>query len=163
MAKKRKGLWIAIGVGLVGVGAVGAIALAGGKAEAAPKGTKASGTKAGVKYTECELFEIKDADAFESAVKDHFLDLAKWLPQMKAVKEDPTDFLVDVMSLVLPECPWPPSPTAKFKVGGSSAMTWPELIAFVKKNSGSVSFAAAPGTSDKDLLITSLMFWLRLA
>lgn len=125
---------------LVGVGVV-AMGTASAATEDEPgegKGLQDSGVRHGIRYEGCDHFELVDQGAVEAWGTDNKWKFAKWAFKLDELKANPEPAIVDAMTMLFPECPWPPPSTTTF---GPERQGWTEAMALAKEAIAGLDFA----------------------
>ncbi|MCX4244220.1 hypothetical protein OEB96_26560 [Paraliomyxa miuraensis] len=119
---------VLLGVGVVAVGTASAAT-----EEDDPnkgKGLQDSGVRHGIRYEGCDHFEWVDPDAVEAWGIDNKLKFAKWALKLDELRTNPEPAIVEALTLLFPECSWPPPSTTTF---GPEKMGWTEAMALAKE------------------------------
>ncbi|MCH9686030.1 MAG: hypothetical protein K0V04_31635 [Deltaproteobacteria bacterium] len=123
-----------LGVGVLAVGSAAASTndSPGGGTGSGGTGPGLSGTgvRHGIKYDGCSHFELADADAVEAWALDNKLRFIKWATKLDEVRANPEPLVLDIMSALFPECPWPPAPSTTFT---PQRVSWAETMTQVRE------------------------------
>ncbi|MCX4239167.1 hypothetical protein [Paraliomyxa miuraensis] len=131
---------VVLGVGVVAMGSASAAT------EDDPnkgKGLQDSGVRHGIRYEGCDHFELVDPDAIEAWGIDNKLKFAKWALKLDELKANPEPAIVEALTLLFPECPWPAPSTTTF---GPEKMGWTEAMAMAKEAIANLDLAVSGGT-----------------
>ncbi len=150
-------------VALLGVGVVAAGSAAasddtdGGKTHDGP-GLDGGGVRHGIRYEGCAHFELVDADAVEAWGRDNAWRLAEWAFKLDAVRQDPEPAIIDAMTLLFPECPWPPESSTTF---GPQRVGWEQAMAFAREAVAELDLGgespAKPGRAESGRQVARLL------
>ena len=149
MKTKTMLIWGIGGAAAVGLG----LAMMGtARAEDDPEGSKdddndgdtTSAVRHGIRHEGCDHFELVDPDAIEAWARDNAWRFSKWLLRLDELRQDPEPGIVDALSVLFPECTWPPPSTTTFE---AQRYSWDEAMAQARAAAASMDLAPAPGTS----------------
>ncbi|MCH9685887.1 MAG: hypothetical protein K0V04_30920, partial [Deltaproteobacteria bacterium] len=122
-----------------------------------------NGVRHGIRYEGCTHFELFDADAVEAWALDNKWRFAKWALKLDEVRSNPEPAVLDALSTLFPDCPWPPMPSATF---GPERVGWEEAMAITRQAIAEMDLAGTaaskPGTDESGReLARVLMLGLR--
>lgn len=141
MKTKTMMLW---GVGTAALVGLGLAMVGTARAAADDEDTPPSGVRHGIRHDGCEHFELVDPHAVDAWARDNAWRFATWLLRLDELRADPEPAIVDALSVLFPECPWPPPASTTFE---PQRLSWDEAMAQAKEAVASMDLAPAPGTS----------------
>ena len=115
----------------------------------------------GIRHEGCKHFEVVDPDAVEAWARDNAWHFATWALRLDEVRANPEPAIVDALTLLFPECSWPPPASTTFE---AQRYSWTEAMAMAKQMAATMDMAAAPGVPSQDAAgafighLTSLAF-----
>ncbi len=136
----KLGVAAAVLLGL-GLATAGAASAATDDDEGKGKGLDDEGVRHGVRYEGCRHFELVDPDALESWAMDNSWHFAQWVTRLDELRANPEPAIVDAMTMLFPECPWPPPPATTF---GPQRNDWTEAMASATEAAADFDLAGDP-------------------
>ncbi len=140
-----------LGVGVLATGSASASTTTTGGGGTGPgaggegPGLSGTGVRHGIKYEGCSHFELVNADAAEAWALDNKLRFIKWATKVDEIRANPEPLVLDIMSALFPECPWPPAPSTTFN---PRRVSWIEAMAEARKAAANIDLAGGgPGSS----------------
>ena len=115
----------------------------------------------GISHEGCNHFEVVDPDAVEAWARDNAWHFATWALRLDEVRANPEPAIVDALTLLFPECSWPPPASTTFE---PERYSWTEAMAKAKEMASTMDMAPAPGAPSQDAAgvfighLTSLAF-----
>ena len=107
-------------------------------------GPPTSEVRHGVRHEGCDHFEVVDPDAVEAWARDNAWHFATWALRLDELRANPEPAIVDALTLLFPECSWPPPAGTTFE---AQRYSWTEAMAMAKQMAATMDLAPAPGTS----------------
>lgn len=118
---------VVLGLGLAGTASASAVT------EDDPnkgKGLDDTGERHGIRYEGCNHFELVDPDAVEAWGRSNSWRFAKWALKLDELRANPEPAIVEAMTVLFPECPWPSPSSTTF---GPQRLPWAEAMVMAKE------------------------------